>query len=488
MTDLVVRGAYLFDVGRPLATGDILIRDGAIAAIGTDLSAPGATVIDARNKIVMPGFVNAHMHSNQALEKGLNDRYPLDTYMLLGSYGGANAEFGPRDLYVSAMVGAIEMIRGGATSALDMPRVDLRWFKDGTDAIMRAYADIGMRATVAVTYTDLNFPGSLPLELVPGAVEALKPRQIAELSDIFPLVDDFITRWQGRNPLLEPAAGPSSLPRCSTELFEASVDFVKSRKLRLQTHLLSAKSQVFVGLKRYGGSTVDFLRRIGCLEDWASFAHSIWLDPNDVQMMARSPSTVVHNPLSNAKLGVGTAPIVALRQAGGTVAIGSDGSSSADGQNMFETVKAAAIVHRSGHRYADWIVAEDALEMCWHGGAAALGQRVGRLEPGYAADLVLLNTKHLFITPKEQLAGQIVHSELGTSLDTVVIGGEIVFTGGRFTRIDEDAIHAEAQEILTRVYSGMPERERRFAEMYPIYRDLERAVAEAPLPFTRFCG
>lgn len=488
MTETLIRGAHLFDVRRPLTTGDILIRDGVIAEIAASISAPHAQVIDAAGKIVMPGFVNAHVHSNQALEKGLNDRYPLDTYMLLGSYGGANAEFAPRDLYVSAMVGAIEMIRSGSTSALDMPRVDLRWFKDGTDAIMRAYTDIGMRATVAVTYTDLNFPGSLPLELIPGAVEALKPRKVAEPGDIFPLAEDFIRRWRGRHPLVAPAVGPSSLPRCSTELFEASVDFVKAQGVRMQTHLLSAKSQVFVGLKRYGGSTVEFLERIGCLQEWASFAHSIWLDPDEVQLMARSPATVVHNPLSNGKLGVGTAPIIELRKAGGKVAIGSDGSSSCDGQNMFETIKAAANVHRVSHRYDDWILAEDALEMCWHGGAAVLGQKVGRLEPGYAADLVLMHTRSLFITPKEQLAGQIVHSELGGSVDTVVIGGDVVFADGRFTRIDEAAIHAEAQDILTRVYSGMPERERKFAEMYPIYRDLERAVAAAHLPFNRYCG
>ncbi len=488
MTETLIRGAYLFDVGRPLATGDILIRDGIIAEIGTKITAPQATVIDASDKIVMPGFINAHMHSNQALEKGLNDRYPLDTYMLLGSYGGANAEFRPRDLYVSAMVGAIDMIRGGSTSALDMPRVDMRWFREGTDAIMQAYADIGMRAMVAVTYTDLNFPGSLPLELVPGAFEALKPKKTAELADIFPLAGAFIDKWRGKNPLLLPAIGPSSLPRCSTELFEASVDFAKERGLRMQTHLLSAKSQVYVGEKRYGGSTVEFLDRIGCLEDWASFAHSIWLSPDEVNIFAKSCACAVHNPISNSKLGVGTAPIVELRKAGARIAIGSDGSSSADGQNMFETIKSAANVHRVSHRYEDWILAEDALDMCWNGGAAAMGQRLGKLEPGYAADLMLLHTRHLFITPKEQLAGQIVHAELGSSVDTMIIGGEIVFTESRFTRIDEAAIHAEAQEILTRVYRGMPERERQFAEMYPIFRDLEQAVVDAGLPFTRFCG
>lgn len=319
-------------------------------------------------------------------------------------------------------------------------------------------------------------------------MEALKPRKTAEFADIFPLAESFVDRWRSRNPLLLPAIGPSSLPRCSTELFEASVDFAKARHLRMQTHLLSAKSQVFVGQKRYGGSTVEFLDRIGCLEEWASYAHSIWLDPIEVKLFARSAACAVHNPISNSKLGVGTAPIIEMRKAGGRIAVGSDGSSSADGQNMFETIKSAANVHRSSHRYEDWILAEDALDMCWNGGAAAMGQRLGKLGPGYAADLMLLHTRNLFLTPKEQLAGQIVHSELGSSVDTMIIGGEVVFTDGHFTRIDEAAIHAEAQEILTRIYRGMPERMRQFDEMYPIFRDLERAVADAHLPFTRFCG
>src|SRR5262249_48363293 len=159
--------------------------------------------------------------------------------------------------------------------------------------------------------------------------------------------------------------GPSSLPRCSTELFEASVDFAKARHLRMQTHLLSANSQVFVGQKRYGGSTVEFLDRIGCLVEWASFAHSIWLDPIEVKLFADWAACAVHNPISNSKLGVGTAPIIEMRKAGGRIAVGSDGSSSADGQNMFETIKSAANVHRSSHRYEDWILAEDALDMCW---------------------------------------------------------------------------------------------------------------------------
>lgn len=486
MSELLIRGGHIFDLKRS-ETADILVRDGKIAAIGNGLSTQGTTV-EARGKIVMPGFVNAHTHSNQALEKGLCDRYPLDAWMVIASYGGTNAELSPRDLYVSAMIGAIEMIRTGSTSVLDMPRVNPASFAADSDAIMQAYADIGIRAAVAVSYSDVNFPASLPLDLVPGTEDTLKPRRTAAVADLIGHLDAFIDRWKGRHPLLSPMIGPSSLPRCSTEMFEASVDLARRRGVGLQTHLLSGKSQVMVGEKRYVGSTVDFLKRIGCLEDWATFAHSIWLSDEEVQTLGASQAVAVHNPVSNMKLGAGIAPIPELRKAGGRIALGSDGASSADSQNMFETIKGAAILHRINHEQEDWILAEDALDMCWNGGAAALRQKIGQLAVGHAADIVLLHTQNMFDAPRDQLAGQIVHSELGGSVDTVVVAGEIVLQNGKITRIDEAAIHAEAQEIVSRLHAGLPERMRRAAQFQPLFRELERRVSKTELNFSRFCG
>jgi 5-methylthioadenosine/S-adenosylhomocysteine deaminase len=486
MTDLLIRGAHLFDL-RHCGTGDLRIRDGVIVEIGNALESGTARVIDARGKLAMPGLINAHTHSNQALEKGMCDRYPLDAWMVLASYGGANAELGPRDLYVSALVGAIEMIRTATTSVLDMPRIDLARFGEMSDAVMQAYADIGLRAAVAVSYTDLNFAASLPLALVPGMSDTCRPRRIATVNDVIARLEGFIPRWRDRHPRLTPMIGPSSLPRCSTEMFEASVDLARRAQVGLQTHLLSGKSQVMIGKERYGGSTVSFLERIGCLEDWASFAHAIWLDDAEVRLLGASPAVAVHNPVSNMKLGAGISPVPDLRKAGGRVALGSDGASSQDSQNMFETMKGAAILHRIAREQEDWILAVDALGMCWDGGAAALRQKVGRLEVGYAADLALLATKSLFLAPHEQLAGQIVHSELGGSVDTIIIAGEIVLSEGRIHGIDEASIHAEAQDIIARLYAGLPDRLRKFEEVRPLFRELERRVHHTDLHFTRFC-
>jgi 5-methylthioadenosine/S-adenosylhomocysteine deaminase len=188
------------------------------------------------------------------------------------------------------------------------------------------------------------------------------------------------------------------------------------------------------------------------------------------------------------KLGAGVAPIPELRKAGGRIALGSDGASSADSQNMFETIKGAAILHRINHEQEDWILAEDALDMCWNGGAAALRQKIGQLTVGHAADIVLLHTRNMFDAPRDQLAGQIVHSELGGSVDTVIVAGEIVLQNGKITRIDEAAIHAEAQEIVSRLHAGLPERMRRAAQFQPLFRELERRVSKIELSFSRFCG
>jgi cytosine/adenosine deaminase-related metal-dependent hydrolase len=340
---------------------------------------------------------------------------------------------------------------------------------------------------VAATITDLDFASSLPLELVPGAAEQLKPKRVARVEDISSAIEGFIDRWQGRHPLVQPMVGPSSLPRCSTELFEAAVDIARRRGVGLQTHLLSAKSQVFVGHARYGGSTVEFLDRIGCLQPWASFAHSIWLDDAEVRRIAASDAVVVHNPVSNLKLGAGRSPVPDLLKHGAKVALGSDGASSADNQNMFETVKGAAVLHRIATDHDDWISADRALELCWVGGASALRTRSGRIAPGYEADLTILDRRSLFLAPKEQVQGQIVHSELGASVETVLVAGRAVMKDRVITLVNEAAIHVEAQATVERLYAGLPERMAKFEAVRPLMQTLERTVNRADLHFTRYC-
>ena len=488
MPTLLIKGGYLLQPDEPLVQADLLITNDAIAAVGDLTPPPGADVLDATGKVVIPGLINAHTHSNQSIEKGLCDKLPLDAWMVLASYGGAGARLEPRDLYVSALLGAIEMLRTGTTAVLDCNRTEPAWFDDGMDAVMQAYIDIGMRANVATQYADLDFFSSIPLGLIDAPESVTGRARRGNVNDSLDRAERFIDKWKDRHPLLTPMLGPSSVPRCSRDLFEGSLALARRKGVRLQTHLLSAKSQVPVAEERFSGSTVDYLRSLGGLQEWTSFAHGIWLSDEEVAVLGETDTGIVHNPVSNQKLGAGIAPAPALVRAGVNVALGSDGASSNDSQNMFETVKSAAILHRIANPPDNWLGAEDVLRMCWHGGAAVMGQRIGRIAPGCKADLTVLSTASLFLAPKEQLMNQIVYSELGMSVETVIVGGTVVVRDRKIQTIDVDAVLSEAQELAARVWASLPERFTRFEETEPLLRQLEERVGALELRFARTCG
>ena len=485
---IVIKGGYLLDVERPFGVGDIVIEGEDIVEVGGSAEYPGATVIDARGKIVMPGLVNAHTHSNQAIEKGLCDRLPLDAWMILASYGGAGTRLEPKDLYVSALLGAIEMLSTGTTSVIDCMRTDIAWFDEGMDAVMQAYADIGMRANVAAQFADLDFFSSIPLSLIEAPAHLQAERRRASVGDILARAERYIDRWTQKNSRLTPMLGPSSVARCSGELYGEVIRLVKDKQTRLQSHLLSAKSQVPVAEELFGGSTVRYLESLGALGPWASYAHGIWIADDEIPVLAGSESVIVHNPVSNQKLGAGIAPIPALDRAHVAVALGSDGASSGDSQNMFEVMKSAALLHRIANPPEHWLGAADSLRMCWQGGSAAMGARIGRLTPGYKADVSILKTGELMIGPKEQMMNALVYSEVGRSVETVIVNGQIVVENGKVTTIDVGKILDEAQELTTKIWSGLPERLLAFEKLRPILEDLERTVGRLPLAFNRLCG
>lgn len=483
MATLILRNARLLDQERDGSIGDIVAVDGQIVAVGSGVGAQYAadedvTDLDLGGDIVVPGMINAHTHSNQSIEKGLCDALPLDAWMVLASYGGAGARLSPRDLYISAMAGGIEMIRSGSTSVLDCARADIEWVDAGMDAIMQAYVDLGMRANVAIQFSDLDFFSSIPIDLIPDGASLRKP-PLAAPDVVLAGAQRFLERWDTQSSRVRPILGPSSLPRCSTDLFAASVELAKATGARMQTHLLSAKSQVDIAHERFGGSTVAYLAKMGALESWASYGHAIWLDQREVEMFAETDAVAVHNPASNLKLGAGVAPVPALLRAGATVALGSDGASSSDTQNMFETLKLSTTLHRVQGPPATWPTAADGLNMLWSGGAAAMGVDVGRLTVGALADFTVLDINCVWPAPAEQMRQQIAYSELGAAVKSVFIDGRPVMVDRSMTTVDEDTILAEARELAHRVWTTLPDRLARFETLRPMLEQIEAASGQA---------
>lgn len=476
---LLLRGGHVFDTVSGLQRADVLVENGLTTRVEPDLDVDDAETLDASSAIVVPGLINAHTHSNQTIERGLCDDLPLDAWMVIASYGGAGARLNPRELYVSAMLGAIQMLRSGTTTVLDCARADPEWMAEGLDAITQAYVDIGMRASVAPLYADLDYFSSLPLELIDGGENLRRPPP-APPGQMPSEVLGYVDRWSGRQRRITPMLGPASLPRCSTDLFVASAEAARERGLRLHTHLLSGKSQIYVASTRYGSSTVAFLERIGCLGPWTSFAHAIWLDDDEIATFAASGAVAVHNPVSNLKLGAGVAPVPELLGAGAAVAIGTDGASSNDGQNMWETIKLAALLPRTHGEPASWPEARIVLDMCWGGGARAVGGPLGRVAPGHRADLTLLRTSEVFVAPAEQVANQLVYGDLGAAVDTVIVDGRVVVRDGRVTTVDVDALLAEAGELVGRIWAGLPDRLRHYQKTAPLLSRLEAVVRGQP--------
>ncbi len=220
-----------------------------------------------------------------------------------------------------------------------------------------------------------------------------------------------------------------------------------------------------------------------------SFAHSIWLDDDEVKIMAGSPTPWSCTTVSNMKLGTGRAPIpTMLKRAGSKIALGSDGAPpSADGRNMFETIKGAAVAHRPSHEQEDWIEAGEALEMCWRGGGAAYANRSANSKP---ATTPTSRSSTPAACSSRRGSSSRARSSIASwgSVDSVVIGGEVVLDNGRFTSIDEAEIHREAQEIVNRLYAGLPERMARFeagAAAFP--RAGAEGLSNPTLPFNRYC-
>ena len=217
----------------------------------------------------------------------------------------------------------------------------------------------------------------------------------------------------------------------------------------IHTHLLATETQARQARQRHGTSAIGHLVELGVLSDRWSCAHCVWLDDADRTWMAEAGAVAVLNPESNARLGVGAADIAALRQAGVTLGLGTDGIGANGNMSMHEAMRAAAAQTRSAlPGRADWVSAQEALAMATSGGAAALRQHhIGAIAPGFLADLVLYRLDQPAWVPLNDPVCQMVFSETGSAVDTVIVAGKILLADGRPTRFDPAALADEVREM-----------------------------------------
>lgn len=441
---------------------DLLIEGDTIREIGRPgMVAPeGARQVDVARKLLIPGLVNAHTHGHGSLAKGLGDRWTLELLLNASPWisGGRSLE----DKYLAALVNAAEMVRKGCTAAYDLYFEFPAPTPEGLEAVGRAYADMGMRAVVAPMMADLTFYRAIPglLDAIPESrrrqVEKLRlgPYQ-ASVEASRKLLD----RWPFDRSRIRPALAPTIPLHCSDAFLVACRDLAAEYGVGLHTHLAESKVQAVTGLKRYGKTLAAHLDDLRLLGPTFTAAHAVWLDDGDIRRLADHGASIAHNPGSNMRLGTGLAPVRAMLEAGLSVGIGSDGSSSSDNQNMFEAMRLASFVSRvQTPAYEAWLTTDEVVTLATSGSARVLGfDDIGRFEPGFRADIVVLDLANINYVPLNDATNQIVHSEDGSAVDSVMIGGRMVLEGGRFTTIDYGKMLRDVEAAAERLRTANAE-------------------------------
>lgn len=439
----IVRGGQVLDIAkRNVKSADLLLRGDIIVDVGPPgLPAPDdALLIDADNRVLMPGLINSHTHGHGSLAKGMGDRWSLELLLNAGPWIGGN--FAVDHKYLAAQVNAVEMVLKGCTATYDMyfefPKPSI----EGLEAVGRAYMDLGLRAVVAPMMADRSLYEAIPslMENIPAPLrECAQDIRLAPQSQSIDACRQLVHQWPFDGDSVSLALGPTIPLHCSDDFLVACRHLAKDYDLPIQMHLAESRVQAVYGLKRYGKTLTQHLNDLSLLGPKFTAAHGVWLDDDDLLCLGDNGASVAHNPGSNLRLGSGIAPAREMLEHKVNVGIGTDGSSCSDNQNMFEAMRMASFVSRvMDPDHSRWLGTWDVLEMATSGSARVLGLdgKLGRIEPGYKADIVFLDLSNINFVPLNNIANQIVYCEDSSAVDSVMIGGRLILSGRRFTEFD----------------------------------------------------
>ena len=484
---LLIRGAAVLplDGGDDVRHGvDLLVEDGRIAAMGPALApaVPPDRVIDGRDRLVMPGLVNAHLHSHNNYYRGFFDSLPLDDCVLrVWNIGAAprDVRLTPRQVYARALLGCAEMLRTGTTLALDDVNLAPGLDEEAVAAVVQAYEDSGMRAVVAPHVFDVPYHRTVPFvaDLLPSDLcRALDEMPVPDVGATAEIVRACAKRWAAPGRRVRFGVGPSGPQRCTPQLLTAMLRLAEEFDLPVFIHALETRTQAAFGRVTYGKTLIEYLRDLGALGPRVSIGHAVWATPGDIDILAATGTSVSHNPVSNLKLGSGIAPVPGLLAAGVNVALGTDGVMSNDSLNLFESLKVAALLHKVREPEPErWLGARQALRMATVAGArSARVEGLGVLGVGRPADLLLLDLRRAGFAPRNNLLHQAVYADGAGAVDTVLVDGRVVVEGGRVLTVDEAAVAAEVTQDAAAFHARNAATARRAAELTPYFREAYR--------------
>ncbi len=454
----IIRNGLVLDVKlKTVGPADILIKNDSIIEVGpADLIAPEQSVeIDATDRLLIPGLINAHTHGPGSLGKGLGDKWSLE--LLLNASPWISGGFSLEDKKTAASLNAAEMVLKGCTAAYDMYFEFPTPSVEGMTAVGQAYSDVGVKLVLAPMMADTTL-----YHAIPGLLDALPEphrRYVNEIATSPPgqhlnVCRQLLNNWPFDRERVRPALGPTIPLHCSDDFIRGCRDLANEFDIGVQMHLAESKVQAISGLKKYGKTLTAHLNELGLISPKFTGAHCIWLDDDDLKLMTDRGAKIVHNPGSNLRLGSGIAPARQMINSKIALGIGTDGSASSDNQNMFEAMRMAAFVSRIvSPDPTDWLGTWDVLVLGTLGGAQVLGMenQIGQLASGFKADIVFLNLENINFVPFNDAANQIVNCEDSSAVDSVMIDGRMVLYNRKFVSLDYSSLRNKVESAVARL-------------------------------------
>jgi 5-methylthioadenosine/S-adenosylhomocysteine deaminase len=417
---------------RVLAGADVVVRGGRIVSVGPPPGSFSGERVDAAGGVLLPGFVQPHVHLCQTLFRGRADGLPLLDWLSTRIWP-LEAAHDEQSMDVSARLGIAELIRGGTTACLDMGTAH------ETDVLFAAARDTGFRLTGGKAHMDEG--------------EALPPRLREDTEASLREAEALCRRWHGtENGRLRYAFAPRFVLSCSDRLLAEVGPLARSLGARLHTHASENAAECRAVHRRFGRGNLAVLADLGLAGPDAALAHCVHLEDGDLARLAVAGASAVHCPTSNLKLGSGIAPVPELLAAGINVGLAADGAACNDALDVFREMRLAALLPRP-RLGPGAMPAERVLALATLGGARALGleTELGSIEVGKRADLVLLDLDRAHGLPGEDVYGRIVFAADRSDVRSVWIDGRPVLRDGRLLTVDEERLVREAPAEARRV-------------------------------------
>ena len=414
---LLESGKYLNPAGEVI-TGDIGIENGKILFCGARPAGWQPTeTIDCRNSFTTPGFINAHTHAAMTLFRSYADDMALLDW-LQQKIWPAEANLTAEDVYWGTQLAIAEMLASGTTAFADM-----YFFMD---QVAKACQETGMRASLSR-----------------GLIEADGPQQDQRFEENEQLFVDYHGAADGRITVM---LGPHAPYTCPPECMKKVVAMAQRLGAEIHVHLAETQWEVDQSMKKYGKSPVAVLDELGVFERGTLAAHCVWVSPEDIEILAAKKVRVVHNPASNMKLASGAAPVAAMLAAGVTVALGTDGATSNNNLDMLEEVRMASFLQKLNRMDPTVLPTRQVLALATQGGAAALGQAdsLGKIAPGYKADLAIFDMSAPHWCPQHDLASMLAYAANAADVSHTLVDGRVLYRKGEFTSLDIEKVKAEA--------------------------------------------